>query len=120
MTVETHLTPDSALAVYGTLRPGEANAFVLKEMSGSWIDGYVFGYEYTITWGPAEGYPGLTLSDEGNRVAVAVLVSDRWPDDFWKIDRFEGPGYERRKTNVFRVDGHLLGSASIYEALTTV
>lgn len=115
-----HLTPDSALAVYGTLKPGEVNAFVLNEMPGEWVQGHVLGYLYEITWGPAEGYPGLTLDNRGHRVPVAVLVSNRWPDDFWKIDRFEGPGYERRAAEVYDDDGDSLGQASIYEALTDV
>ncbi len=114
------LTEDSALAVYGTLRPGEVNAFVLLDMPGRWIDGFVRGYLYEITWGPAEGYPGLTLDKGGNLVPVSVLISDRWPQDFWKTDRFEGPGYQRRVTSVVDADDRPLGKASIYEALTHV
>lgn len=116
----TELTADSALAVYGTLRPGEVNAFVLLDMPGRWLEGFVRGYLYEITWGPAEGYPGLTLDNGGNLVPVSVLISNRWPQDFWKTDRFEGPGYERRVTTVHDADGRPLGEASIYEALTDV
>ncbi len=114
------LTVESALAVYGTLRPGEVNAFVLLDMPGQWMDGFVRGYLYEITWGPAEGYPGVTLDPDGQLVPVSVLLSDRWPKDFWKVDRFEGPGYERRPTILYDTDGETLGEVSIYETLTDV
>ena len=111
----------SALAVYGTLRPGEPNHYVVRDIPGSWVDALVRGYLYEITWGPAEGYPGLTLADDGHLIPVSVLTSDELDQWLWRVDRFEGDGYHRRPTTVFDVGGErVLGQASIYEALTDV
>ena len=111
----------TALAVYGTLRPGETNYYVVRDIPGEWVDATVRGYLYEITWGPAEGYPGLTLSNEGHLVPVSVLVSDVLDDHLWRVDRFEGQGYERRSAVVLDVGGStVLGRAAVYEALTDI
>ncbi len=115
------LSPTTALAVYGTLRPGEVNHFVVKQIPGHWVEATVRGYLYEITWGPAEGYPGLSLDDDGHLVPVSVLVSDVLSDHIWQVDRFEGDGYERRPVSVFDREGvDRLGLASIYETKTQV
>ena len=115
------LTADTALAVYGTLRPGEVNHFVVKDIPGHWVDGAVRGYVYEISWGPAEGYPGLSLHDDGHLVPVALLISPVLAENLWRVDRFEGDGYDRRSTKVLTPDGgEVLGWASIYEAKTDV
>ena len=93
--------PRSAyLAVYGTLRPGEENHWMVRNIEGDWLAGRVHGWTYTIGWGPAEGHPGLTLSPEGSTVDVAVLRSDRLERHWREIDDFEGPGYRRVETEV--------------------
>jgi len=124
MTTSSQLHPDNALAVYGTLRPGETNGFLLRDIAqrinGHWIEGHLRGYEYDVTWGPAEGYPGLTLDDGGHRVDVMVLVSDQWPGAFAEVDRFEGPGYTRRPAALYSNEAELLGQVSVYEALTDI
>jgi len=111
----------TALAVYGTLRPGEVNHFVVKDIPGEWVEASVRGYQYEITWGPAGGYPGLTLDPAGHLVPVAVLVSEVLGDHLWKVDRFEGPGYQRRVVEIMDPAGSVtLGQASIYETLTDI
>ncbi len=118
---DEELSPATALAVYGTLRPGELNHFVVKQIPGRWVEATVRGYLYEITWGPAEGYPGVSLDDSGHLVPVSVLVSDELSKHIWQVDRFEGDGYERRSVPVLGLDGlSRLGVASIYEAKTQI
>ena len=111
----------SALAVYGTLRPGAVNHFVVKDLPGDWVEASVRGYLYEITWGPAAGYLGLSLDDNGHLVPVSVLTSPALADYLWRVDRFEGDGYQRRSTAVYDASGATrLGFASIYEAKTDI
>ncbi len=103
------------LATYGTLQPGEANHWVVRNIAGEWSEGTVPGWTYPIGFGPAEGYSGLTLDPAGQRVPVAILSSDRLDKHWRDIDDFEGPGYKRRQTDVVTTaDGKTL-RAWIYE-----
>ena len=110
---------ENSLAFYGTLRPGEHNHWVVKNIVGSWTEGVVRGYVFEVTWGQYEGYPGLVLDPKGHRVPVSVLTANDLPAHFDRIDDFEGPGYDRRPTTVYHPDGlTTLGQAGIYETLT--
>ena len=86
----------TALAVYGTLAPGETNHWVLRSIKGVWSEGTVRGYAFEITWGPVEGYPGFTADADGHEVPVQVLESDELHRHWHTIDDFEGDGYERQ------------------------
>ena len=55
------------LFVYGTLRPGHENAYILENIGGDWLPGDVAGTFYESGWGAAEGFPGLILDDHGAR-----------------------------------------------------
>jgi len=110
---------ENALAFYGTIRPGEPNHWLVKDIPGEWVEGIVRGFVFEVTWSGYDGYPGLVLDNSGNRVPVSVLMSDEWTAHFARIDQFEGPGYERRPTTVFDLDGGAtLGQAGVYETLT--
>ncbi len=85
----------SALAVYGTLAPGEVNHWVVRPIDGVWHPGTIRGWTYEITWGPATGFIGFTPDVDGNDVPVQVLVSDKLTSWWHQIDEFEGPGYHR-------------------------
>ncbi|MEZ5165502.1 MAG: gamma-glutamylcyclotransferase family protein [Acidimicrobiales bacterium] len=105
------------LATYGTLMPGEENHWVVRGIAGRWSAGAVRGWTYPIGFGPADGYPGLTLDpsgDAGELVPVAVLSSDQLDRHWRAIDDFEGPGYRRVRTSVELDDGTTL-TAWIYE-----
>ena len=105
------------LAVYGSLAPGESNHWVISRISGEWTTGTVRGYEFDITWGPADGYQGFIPDADGNDVAVSVLVSNDLERHWREIDEFEGPGYERRMIAVSSPSA-LPVQAHIYVALT--
>lgn len=108
---------EEALAVYGTLAPGESNHWVVSSIAGAWVQGTVRGYVFDLTWGPAEGYPGFIPAADGNRVAVWVLRSDQLPKRWRQIDDFEGDGYVRQPIDVTLDDGEII-DAQIYVALT--
>lgn len=87
--------PDIRLAVYGSLAPGEVNHDQLAGLEGRWEAGWVRGYLHDRGWGAAEGFPGLVLDPEGERVPVSVLHSTDLPEHWRRLDRFEGAEYER-------------------------
>lgn len=116
MSDDTEMT---ALAVYGSLAPGESNHWVISRIAGDWFDATVNGYVFEVTWGPADGYEGFVPDAEGPAVPVAVLVSSQLDGRWREIDDFEGQGYERRVMAVRLADGQII-DANIYVALTEV
>lgn len=102
------------LATYGTLMPGEANHWVVRNIVGQWTTGTVCGWAYPVGFGPAEGYPGITLDPAGGPVPVAVLTSDRLDRHLRDIDEFEGPGHRRIECDVALESGEHI-RAWIYE-----
>jgi gamma-glutamylcyclotransferase (GGCT)/AIG2-like uncharacterized protein YtfP len=87
--------PEQRLAVYGSLRPGQRNAHVLDRIAGAWSEGYVRGTLQPINAGYAKGYLGLTLSEQGGRVPVALLSSRDLPGFWAELDAFEGEAFVR-------------------------
>lgn len=122
---QTILDEQTAFASYGTLAPGEPNHWVVRNIPGVWLPAMVRGYRYEITWGPAEGYPGLTVDPDGHHVPVQVLVSNELDRHWPELDRFEGPGYVRRGIELFAAGAGdsptpltPMGTAAVYEAIT--
>ena len=91
-----------ALAVYGTLAPGQPNHHVVAPLGGEWTGGLVEGDLFPVGWGATLGYPAFRPRAGGAAVAVQVLTSSllaaAWPD----LDHFEGPEYRRILIPVFR------------------
>lgn len=110
---------DAALAVYGSLAPGESNHWVVSRIPGEWLPGVVHGYLFEVTWGPAEGYEGFLPDVDGHEVGVWVLRSNDLDKKWREIDDFEGPGYQRQQISV-RLDRGDEVEAQIYVALTDV
>ena len=105
--------PEERLAVYGSLRPGERNAYVLAPLAGEWTQGVVRGTLRPILGGYAEGYSGLTLLADGDFIPVALLSSRDLPAFWPSLDEFEGPEFVRTIVEVRVGDAHL--KASLYE-----
>ncbi|MFW5409857.1 gamma-glutamylcyclotransferase family protein [Pectobacterium brasiliense] len=82
------------LFVYGTLRPGHENAYILENIGGEWLPGDVAGIFYESGWGAAEGFPGLVLDDHGPRVSGYLFLSDNLEAHWPMLDEFEA-GYDR-------------------------
>lgn len=96
------------LATYGTLMPDADNHWLVRNIAGEWTEGHVVGWTYPIGFGPAEGYPGLTLNPHGGPVPVAVLTSDRLGRHWRDIDDFEGAGYKRVECDVVLDDDTII------------
>ncbi|MEM9135221.1 MAG: gamma-glutamylcyclotransferase family protein [Actinomycetota bacterium] len=95
------MAPDpAALAVYGTLAPGEMNAEVMADIDGLWRAGTVRGHRSIWPDGPYRGLPRLVLDAEGPAVPVQVLHAVDLPDHWDRLDEFEGVAYRRVLTVV--------------------
>jgi gamma-glutamylcyclotransferase (GGCT)/AIG2-like uncharacterized protein YtfP len=113
--LESLFRPSERLAVYGSLAPGRPNHHVIEDVVGSWTQGFVEGELFEIGWGAAIGYPAMRWIPGRGRIAVDVLISERLPGAWARLDAFEGPDYRRVLIPVFG-DGGLLAVANIYEA----
>ena len=101
------------LAVYGTLAPGRPNAHELAHLGGTWTVGVLRGHLHEAGWGAGQGYPGIVLDPEGPEVEAHVLESTRLPDDWDRLDAFEGAEYRRVVTVVQTAAGPI--DAFVYE-----
>ena len=96
---------DCRLAVYGSLAPGKSNHHHLAGIQGEWSDGWVEGELIDRGWGAGMGFPGIVLRPGGPRVHVKVLESDDLPDQWDRLDTFEGDQYVRLLVPVHLDDG---------------
>ena len=103
------------LALYGILRPGGSHHHEVRSIPGSWSTGAVRGWTYQITWGPADGFDGITLDRAAPPVRVDVLESTELEKHLDRLDRFEGPGYRRVTVDAELDDGSIV-EVEIFEA----
>ena len=85
----------TSLFVYGSLQPGGCNASVLVALTGVWQPAVVKGVLVDAGWGAALGYPGLRLTDDGNKISGMVFMSSDLPRFWQELDAFEGEQYTR-------------------------
>jgi gamma-glutamylcyclotransferase (GGCT)/AIG2-like uncharacterized protein YtfP len=104
--------PESRLATYGTLAPGRQNHGVVSDLPGRWLVGRVRGSLVEDGWGAALGYPALVPDPDGEQVEVFLLESRALPQNWHRLDEFEGAGYRRIPIDVWTDEGVL--PASIY------
>ena len=95
-----NLSLEQRLAVYGSLRPGEANEHILAALTGCWSDGSVRGTLHTVGWGYALGHRAIRLHDTAPEVAVRLFSSVELPSFWPELDAFEGSDYCRVVTDV--------------------
>jgi gamma-glutamylcyclotransferase (GGCT)/AIG2-like uncharacterized protein YtfP len=98
-------TPDTRLAVYGTLAPGRVNHHQISALAGKWQRGTVKGKLFCSGWGAALGFPGLILDPLGPSVDVHLFASADLPEHWARLDEFEGSGYRRVVTTVNTEEG---------------
>ena len=101
------------LFVYGTLRPGHSNAYILENIGGEWLPGYVTGTFYERGWGAAADFPGIVLHKNGPQVQGYRFTSDNLEAHWPMLDEFED-GYDRVEVDVITTNGEQL-SAWIYQ-----
>lgn len=112
------IRPDRALAVYGTLAPGESNHHVVADIDGRWVPIGLRGHRFTARWRDTPGYPGFTPDPGGPLVPALALVADELADHWDRLDAFEGPGYRRVEVDVLDPDGgQVVGRAFVYQTL---
>lgn len=87
--------PDTRLATYGSLAPGQVNHHHLAMLRGRWTKGTVRGFLCDAGWGSALGFPGLALDPTGNSIDVYLFESEELAPHWARLDEFEGPGYRR-------------------------
>jgi gamma-glutamylcyclotransferase (GGCT)/AIG2-like uncharacterized protein YtfP len=110
--------PEMRFATYGTLAPGRPNHGQLVDLPGRWLVGQVRGTLLEAGWGAELGYPGLMLDpDEQQEIEVHVFESRALPDNWDRLDAFEGSGYRRVAVDVSTSEGVL--PASIYVLTAT-
>lgn len=111
------MAPDpAALAVYGTLAPGEMNDEVMADIDGLWRAGTVHGHRSTWPDGPYRGLPRLVLDPDGPAVPVQVLHAPDLPEHWDRLDDFEGVAYRRVLTTVAYDGDDETGRAWVYVA----
>ena len=107
--------PENAFIVYGTLGPEGPNHHVVKDIRGEWHDGIVRGKLEKNGWGAALGYYGFrhTETAEQQDIKATILISEDMPDNWQRLDEFEGDGYVRILTSYELHDGKV-GIGYIY------
>ncbi|RED52247.1 gamma-glutamyl AIG2-like cyclotransferase [Aestuariispira insulae] len=93
--LEAVFTCSRRLAVYGTLAPGELHGRKLANLNGSWQDGLVRGDLYRDGWGTERGCPGLKWEPDGLKVPIKLLTARDLPEEWERLDSFEGEDYVR-------------------------
>ena len=83
--------PNERLALYGTLKRGEANHSMVKDLAETWLDGSTVCGALT----EHHGLPMLIWDRTGSAINVEVLVSSGLASKFDELDAFEGSDYER-------------------------
>ena len=106
--------PETRLASYGTLQPGQSNHHQLAGLRGRWLTGTVRGKLIPTGWAVTQGFPALFLDPAGPHVHVSLFESPDLPGHWGRLDEFEGPDYHRVPVTVSTAEGDL--AAYIYEA----
>ena len=91
------------LAAYGTLRPNQSNYSVVADITGVWVPGNVIGNVVE-----RHGYPVLTWNERGTEIPVEILVSEKLPEHWSRVDAFEGIEYQRILIPVQTADSTLI------------
>ncbi len=101
--------PSQKLAVYGTLRPGQPNHGMLRDIDGLWTAARLKGV--LDETGP---YPTFTFSTKGSAVEAQLLISVELAEHWSRLDDFEGSEYSRHLGIVWGEDSP--GIANVYVA----
>jgi gamma-glutamylcyclotransferase (GGCT)/AIG2-like uncharacterized protein YtfP len=100
------------LVAYGTLRPGEPNQHILRSVRGEWAPGTVTGHLESDGWGMTCGFPALVWHPDAPPVSVELFTAPGLPQQWDRLDAFEGDAYRRIVVPVHRGEDRVL--ANIY------
>lgn len=96
------------LFVYGTLRPGESNAYFLTQISGEWIEASLIGFHFPSGYGATEGYPVLVPSSSGLPISGFIFEAEFTTSQWQMLDDFETDAYQRILASVTTASGAYL------------
>ena len=106
------------LFVYGTLRPGEPNAYLLERIGGTWQSAHIQGHLDPLGWGLTMGYPAIKLDPNGPRIDGFVFSSASLKQNWNRLDEFEGDAYMRVRVTATLRTGESV-SAFVYALAQT-
>ena len=86
--------------MYGTLKPGFPNHYILENIGGECLEAALFGYQFDKQWESKTGYQGLIKADLSSKVKGFVFVSDNLSDNLKILDDFETEAYIRKVVSV--------------------
>ena len=113
--------PDNSatrLFVYGTLAPGEENHHIMDGMRGEWKPAHVNGRRMDSGWGVQNRHPGFIPDAKAEPVRGLVFISDDLPQNWARLDRFEGADYHREPVVATLEDGNTV-NAQIYRVFVS-
>jgi hypothetical protein len=82
--------PETRLIVYGSLAPGESNAFLLAGLEGDWQRCVMHGH-----MGRFRGFKSFRYDPRGPEHQAWLLESPELPGKYPDLDDFEGEEYRR-------------------------
>lgn len=84
------------LFVYGTLKPGFSNHYILENIGGTCFEASLFGYQFDNEWERKTGYPGLMKGSLNSKIEGFVFISDNLTNNLMVLDDFETEAYIRK------------------------
>jgi len=101
------------LAIYGTLAPGKVNHHHIADLGGAWQDAAVRGSLGAVPHGVHQGLPAIVLDPAAPPHPLKLLVCERLPGAWQRLDGFEGEEMQRLLVPLEEA-GRVTGVTNIY------
>lgn len=96
------------LFVYGTLAPGKEYSHLVEQIKGQWSKAEVTGKHYPNGTSTTGNYPAIELDVNGERIHGFIYSSNDFGKIWQQLDEFEGPAYQRERTQALKNDGSIV------------
>ena len=105
----SHLVPSSgaSLITYATLAPGARQSGTLSGLEGTFHKGHICGTFFPRGQGTSDGYPGIRLHGDGQKIEAWLFQSQDLPKHWPHLDVYEGDEYARLACPFIHEDGRL-------------
>lgn len=84
------------LFVYGALKPGFSNHYILTNIGGAFFKATLYGFQFDRNWEKETGYPGLVEANKDAKVEGFLFVSKNLTKNLKFLDDFETKAYKRK------------------------